>query len=142
MLTIDYSVWLQIVSFLILWFLVNKLLFKPYIELLETREERTEGARAEAVELTAEADRLKIEYDKTIAEATAEARAIKDTISQEAARTRAQILHQANEEALRHLELARATIQREFEGALQQAAREAEVLGGAMAEKILGRPVS
>jgi F-type H+-transporting ATPase subunit b len=142
MISIDYSVWLQIVSFLIFWFLVNKLLFKPYIGLLEKREESTEGARAEAVEITEEADRLKLEYDRAIAEATLEAQAIKDTICYEAAREREQILNQASEEALRHLQLARSTIQREFERELQQAAHEAETLGRAMAEKILGRQVS
>ena len=142
MLTIDYSVWIQIVSFLILWFFIDKLLFKPYTGLLEKREEKTEGTRAEALDLSAEADRLKLDYDRAIAEATAEGQAIKDTIRQEAARARQQILNRANEEASRHLQSARAAIRQDFDRALQQAVHEAETLGHAMAEKILGRPVS
>ena len=142
MLTIDYSVWLQIVSFLILWFCIAKILFKPYIGLLEKRAEKTEGARAEALDLNAEADRLKVDYDLAIAEATAEGQVIKETIRQQAAQARQQILDQANEEALRHLQSARAAIRQDFDRALQQAVREAQTLGRAMAEKILGRPVS
>jgi F-type H+-transporting ATPase subunit b len=142
MITIDYSVWLQIASFLVFWFLLNKLLFKPYLGILEEREHKTEGTRAEAAQLAEEANRLKAEYEKAIAEATAEAQAIKETIRIEAARARDQILNQAREEAAGRLQVARDTLQRELQRSRAQAAREAETIARQMAEKILGRKIS
>jgi F-type H+-transporting ATPase subunit b len=142
MITIDSSVWIQIVSFLVLWFLLNKLLFKPYLGLLEEREHRTEGANAETSQLTEEADQLKSDYERAIATATAEAQALKETIRSEAARTREQLLNQAREEAAQHLQNARDTIQREFARGQQQAVLDAETIARAMAEKILGRRLS
>ncbi|MGH7844479.1 MAG: ATP synthase F0 subunit B [Candidatus Binatia bacterium] len=142
MITIDYSVWLQIASFLVFWFLLNKLLFKPYLGTLEQREHKTEGTRTEAARLAEEADRLKAEYEKAIAEATAEAQAIKDTIRNEAARARDQILNHARAEAAGRLQVARETLQREIQRSRAQAARGAETIAGQMAEKILGRNIS
>jgi F-type H+-transporting ATPase subunit b len=142
MITIDYSVGLQIVSFLVFWFLLNKLLFKPYLAILEEREHKTEGTRAEAAQLAEEADRLKAEYEKIIAEATAEAQAIKETIRGEAAHARDRILNQAREEAAGRLQAAREAVQTELERSRAQAAREAEIIARQMAEKILGRKIS
>lgn len=142
MITIDYSVWLQIASFLVFWFLLNKLLFKPYLWILEERERKTKGARAEAAQLADTAARLKAEYEKAIADATAEAQAIKDTLRAEAARVRDQILNQAREEAAQRLHAARDALQRELQRAREQGAREAEIIAREMAEKILGRTIS
>ena len=142
MITIDSSVVLQIVSFLVFWFLLNKLLFKPYLGILEERENKTEGTRAEAAQLVDETDRLKTEYEQAIAEATAEAQAVKETIRSEAARARDQILNRAREEAAGRLQVARETLLREIQQSRAQAARDAETIAREMVEKILGRKLS
>ena len=142
MITIDSSVVLQIVSFLVFWFLLNKLLFKPYLGILEERENKTEGTRAEAAQLVDETDRLKTEYEQAIAEATAEAQAVKETIRSEAARARDQILNRAREETAGRLQVARETLMREIQQSRAQAARDAETIAREMVEKILGRKLS
>jgi F-type H+-transporting ATPase subunit b len=142
MITIDSSVVLQIVSFLVFWFLLNKLLFKPYLGILEERENKTEGTRAEVAQLVDETDRLKTEYEHAIAEATAEAQAVKETIRSEAARARDQILNRAREEAAGRLQVARETLLREIQQSRAQAARDAETIAREMVEKILGRKLS
>jgi len=51
MISLDLSVVYQIVLFLVLWFVLSKVLFRPYLKLLEEREGKTAGARQDSAEL-------------------------------------------------------------------------------------------
>lgn len=141
MIALDYTVIVQIVSFLFLWFLLTRLLFRPFIGLLEERERRTEGVKAETASLLEEGEHLRVEYENEIARARDEGNAAKETILQEARQAREMILAEAREEAARRLEVVRGEVQRELQRGRELAAREAEVIAHEMAEKILGRKV-
>ncbi|MGH7775081.1 MAG: ATP synthase F0 subunit B [Candidatus Binatia bacterium] len=141
MIALDYTVIVQIVSFLFLWFLLTRLLFRPFIGLLEERERRTEGVKAETASLLEEGERLRVEYENEIARARDEGNAAKEAILQEARQARERLLAQAREEAARRLEVVRGEVQREMQRGRELATREAEVIAQQMAEKILGRKV-
>ncbi len=141
MIALDYTVLIQIVAFLVFWFLLTKLLFRPFIGLLEERERRTEGAKAEAASLKEEGERLLKEYEQAIARAKEEGRVAKEGILQEARRVRERLLGLAREEAARMVEAAREEIRRELERGRELAGREAEAIARQMAEKILGRRI-
>jgi F-type H+-transporting ATPase subunit b len=141
MIALDYTVLVQIVSFLFLWFLLTRLLFRPFLGLLEERERRTEGVRAEAAALTQEAERFRAEYEGRIATARDEGGAIKQALRLEALEVREGLLAQAREEASRHLQTMREEVQRELRRARELGAREAQVIARQMVEKILGRKI-
>lgn len=141
MIALDYTVFVQIVSFLFLWFLLTRLLFRPFLGLLEERERRTEGVRAEAAALTQEAERFRAEYEGRIATARDEGGAIKQTLRLEALELRESLLAQTREAAARHLQTMREEVQRELRRAREVGAREAEVIARQMVEKILGRKI-
>lgn len=141
MIALDYTVIIQIVSFLLLWFLLARLLFRPFLGLLEERERRTEGVKAETASLTAEGERLRAEYENGIARATDEGNAAKEVILRDARQAREGLLARAKEEATRLMETAREEIQRELQRGRELAAREAEAIARQMAEKILGRKI-
>ena len=131
----------QIVVLLLLWAILNKLLFKPFLALVEQREKRTEGLKAAAAALTAEAERLRADYESAIRQANEEGAASKDAILDEARRTREQLLNQSRAAAAEHLATVRREIHNEMTQAREQALREAEVIARQMAEKVLGRKV-
>lgn len=141
MIALDYTVVVQIIAFLILWYLLTRLLFRPFLDLLEERERRTEGVKAEADSFMAEAERLRAEYENRIGRARDEASALKEKIYQEALKTRENLLAQAREEAAQHFQRVREEIQKELEGGQELAAREGGVIAQQMAEKILARKV-
>lgn len=141
MIALDYTVLVQIVSFLFLWFLLTRLLFRPFLGLLEERERRTEGVRAEAAALTQEAERFRAEYEGRIATARDEGGAIKQALRLEALELRGSLLAQTREEASGHLQTMREEVQRELRRARELGAREAQVIARQMVEKILGRKV-
>ncbi|MGH7829798.1 MAG: ATP synthase F0 subunit B [Candidatus Binatia bacterium] len=141
MIALDYTIIVQIVSFLLLWFFLSRLLFRPFLRLLEEREQRTEGARAEAALLREEAERLRAEYEEQVMRAKDEGASIKEALRHEAAKARERLLGEARETASRRLEAMRAEMQRELQRGRELGAREADAVGAQMVEKILGRKV-
>lgn len=139
MVTLDYTVLIQVIAFLLFWFLLTKLLFKPFLALMEERERRTGGVKAEAALLKEEGQRLLKEYEYAIAKTRDEGRAIKERIIDEARQTRERLLAQAREDAARALEAARAEIEKQLQRGREIAAREAEGIAQQMVEKVLGR---
>ena len=80
MISLDYSVVYQIVIFLLLWIILSKLLFRPYLNLLDQRERRTTGAQHDSTDLEHEGARLRAQYEEKIAQAQAAGYAAKDAI--------------------------------------------------------------
>jgi len=64
MISLDLSVVYQIVLFLVLCFVLSKVLFRPYLKLLEEREGKTAGARQDTDKLEREGARLKTLYEE------------------------------------------------------------------------------
>jgi F-type H+-transporting ATPase subunit b len=141
MIAIDYSIFVQIVSFLFLWFLLSKLLFKPYLALIEAREKSTDGVKAETAALLKEGERLRAEYENAIARAREEGELAKKALQSEALQTRERILAQARQEAATVIQAAHIEIEREVQKGYQVAVQEAERIARQMAEKILGRTI-
>lgn len=141
MIKLDYTFVVQIVLFLALLFLLRRLLFTPFVALLEEREKKTEGTRSEATALMAEGERLRAEYESAVAEARDRGAALKEGILQEAQRARERILTEAREQAAVKLAAAREEVRQEMAKARQLAAREAEAIARQMAEKVLGRKI-
>ncbi|MCH8055815.1 MAG: ATP synthase F0 subunit B [Deltaproteobacteria bacterium] len=141
MIALDYTVVIQIVAFLFLWFLLTKLLFNPFLGLLEERERRTEGVKTETASLIDEGERLRAEYENGITQARDEGNAVKETIVHEGRQAREQLLAQTREEAARLVQTVREEVQSEMQREQELVAREAEVIAQQMVEKILGRRV-
>jgi F-type H+-transporting ATPase subunit b len=141
MIDFVYTVLIQIVAFLVLWFLLSKLLFRPFIALLEERENRTEGLKAAAASLTAEGERLRAEYESAIAKANEEGAAVKEILLREARQTRERLLADSRAQAAERMTAVREDIKKEMAKGRELALQEAAVIARQMAEKVLGRMV-
>jgi F-type H+-transporting ATPase subunit b len=141
MIDFVYTVLVQIVAFLALWFLLSKLLFRPFIALLEERENRSEGLKAAAASLVAEGERLRAEYESAIAKANEEGAAVKETILREARQTRERLLAESRAQAAARMTAVREDIKKEMAKGRELALQEAAVIARQMAEKVLGRKV-
>ena len=141
MISLDISVLYQIVLFVVLWLILSKVLFRPYLDLLDERERRTAGARLDSSELEHEGARLKAEYEEKIARARAAGTAAKDAIVQEGRHERERLLQQARDEAALTLESARREVQSQLERERALLAAEVAEVAREMVSKILGRRV-
>lgn len=141
MITIDISVVWQIVLFLGLWLIVSKVLFRPYVALLDEREQKTTGADDSAYQLEHEAERLRAQYEEAITNAAATGNATKEAIVQQARQQREELLGSAREEAAGILERVRREVQSQLAQERELTIREADAVAHDMVSKILGRRV-
>ena len=141
MISLDYSVVYQIVLFLGLGVILNKVLFGPYLNLLEERERNTTGAQHDSTDLERQGARLRAQYEEKIAQAQAAGYATKEVIVQEARQQREKLLTQARDEATSMLEAVRQEVGSQLQKERQFIAAEVKTVAQEMASKILGRDV-
>jgi F-type H+-transporting ATPase subunit b len=139
---IDFTAVYQIVLFLVLWAVLDRVLFRPYLKLLDERERRTGGARTEIAELQTQAERLRAQYEEKIAVAEAEGRTTRETILAGAREQRDAIIGSAREKAARMLETVRGELASQMQKERQLALVEASNVARDMARKVLGRDVA
>jgi F-type H+-transporting ATPase subunit b len=141
MISLDYSVVYQIVLFLIVWLILSKVLFRPYLGLLEERDRRTIGTQHDSTDLEHEGARLRAQYEEKIAQAQADGYAAKEATLQEARQQRERVVNQAREEAMGMLEGVRREVESQIQKERQFAAAEVRAIAQEMASKVLGRNV-
>jgi F-type H+-transporting ATPase subunit b len=142
MISLDISVVYQIILFVVLFLILNKILFQPYLHLLEERERKTTGAQHDSADLEHEGARLRAQYEEKIAQAEATGYAAKEAILQDGRQQRERILSQAREEAAHILEGVRRELATAMEHEKPLAAAEAAVVAGEMVSKVIGRRVA
>jgi F-type H+-transporting ATPase subunit b len=142
MISLDISILYQAVLFVILWLVLNKLLFQPYLKLLEERERKTIGAQHNSADLEREGTQLRAQYQEKIAQAQSAGYAAKELILQAAREERERVLGQARQEAANHLERVRQEIAAAVEQERQLASAEGAAVAADMVNKVLGRRVA
>ena len=80
MVSIDYSLGIQILNFLILIFILNILLYKPLLGILDKRKKQTADSEAEVGKLQGSIDQQMFAYEEKLRFAKAEALAMKKTL--------------------------------------------------------------
>jgi len=141
MIHLDFSIFYQVILFVVLWVILDKLLFQPYLHLLGERERKTTGAEHDSSDLEHQGARLKAQYEEKIAQAQAAGYAAKDTIVQDGRQQREKILSQARDEAAGTLEKVRNDVASALEQERRLAVAEVSNVAGAMVAKVLGRTV-
>lgn len=142
LIDIDSTVVVQFVLFLILFVVANKFLFQPYLRLRETRKSKIDGARAEADNLTAQADAKLADYERQLAIARDRANEEARKIRQQASDFEKQVTDEARRAAQQATEKAQATMRSETEAARAQLMPQADALARAISSKLLGREVA
>jgi len=142
MISLDISILYQIILFVVLWLILNRILFQPYLHLLEERERRTTGAEHDSADLEHEGAGLRAQYEEKIAQAQSAAYVAKDAIVQQGRQQRETILGEARQQAADRLNQVRHEVAQTLEREKPRAAAEAAALAADMVSKALGRKVA
>jgi F-type H+-transporting ATPase subunit b len=142
LIDIDYSVVIQLAIFLVTCFVATTMLFKPYLRMREKRHAGMEGAREDAVKMSAEADSRLQDYEEKLSAARSRAQDERHKIRSEAAAHLAEVTGKARAEASAATKSAREKVTSESEKARSELLPKAEVLGRQIAARLLGREVS
>lgn len=138
----DLSVLWVIFFLLVLTIVLDRLLFRPIQRVIKQREDAARSARELADRSAREAAAATAEFERKTAAARAEVYREMDDVRRAALDARGQILAQTRAEAEQQVAAATAQLQADAEEAKRRLTADAEALGTAAAERILGRKAS
>jgi F-type H+-transporting ATPase subunit b len=140
-LNVDSTFFIQVINFLILIAVLNWLLVKPTLRILEERRVRVEGSEEEAGRLTAQADKNIQEYEQNLNEARISAGREKERIRMEGIERENEIIRAAREQSRKTVEDMKTKIEKEAREASTVMKQEVKALSLEIAEKVLGRSI-
>jgi len=140
-LRVDKTLVIQIIIFVAAIFILNSLLFKPLLGLVERREQLTTGTIREAKEVEQKVGRIIEEYNAKLNEARAKALGERNEIRRQAQTAAEDMIRKAREEAQVLLEEAKSKLASETREIKEKIRSDIEVLAREMASRILGREV-
>ncbi|HVD94100.1 MAG TPA: ATP synthase F0 subunit B [Vicinamibacterales bacterium] len=138
----NLSVLWVIFFILVLTFVVDRMLLRPVLGVIRRREEASESARELARRSAAEAQAASAEFDRKTTAARAEMYREMDEMRRTALARRAEIVAATRAEAEAQVTDAVKRLDEEAAEARRKLQADAQVLGAAAAERILGRKAS
>lgn len=138
----DLTLLIQIGLFLVFIWVMNRLLFRPALGVLEERDQQIAGSREKAAELEARVAEAIASYEARIRETRAEAERERVRLTQEAAQEEARIAAEGREQASQATEKIRAAIASETSIARRELEGQARGFAALIAERTLGRRVA
>lgn len=137
LINIDSSLVIQLVNFLVLLFILWKLLYKPLVAKMEERTQAIKKSLEEAQAARAEAEKQRTEHAAQIKAAYTEAQAIRANALKEAADEQRRLIDAARAEAGRLVEAAKAETAQDIVRARQQLRSEVADLAVQVAERLI-----
>lgn len=139
MITMDKTLFIQMVNIIILMFLLNKVLYKPVLAVLRERANKLRGTQEEIEKFDRDARLRQEEVDKKMAQASAKAKAALDSARAEASAAGNEKLAAIKAEVDADKEKKMAELKSQVDAADKSLKDGLEGFASAMAGKILGR---
>ena len=139
LISLDKSLIVQAINFLILLFILQRLLYKPFLAKMGERTAAIQKSLDEAQAARAEATRQQEENETRLRAAHAEAAAIRAQAMKEASEEQKRLVDAARAESQRLVESAKAQMDADVRRAREELRREVADLATAVAEKLVRR---
>lgn len=140
-LGLDHTFFVEFAIFAVLFLILSKLYFKPFMNLFEIRHKRLVEDREAAEKLMVEADAQFEQYKKRLADERTIAKKEYEAIIAEARREESNMLAKAREEAKKIQQEANDSIHHQREQLKKQLEADVEGLANGISERLLSRKV-
>jgi len=141
-ISVDWTLGLQFLNFIILLVVLNKLLYRPLKKIIAEREETITGSHAAAENLQADIDEKMHRYQQQLSDAKIQAIDERNKLKKTANEEETKILLEAQGKAATRLQAIKTQVGLEAEEAGNTLKKEAGSLAGHIATKILGRELA
>jgi F-type H+-transporting ATPase subunit b len=138
----DWTFFVQIILFLILWTMLRRLLFEPNLVALANREQRSAGAIKEAEQITADAEGKGAAYRTQLAQARSGAMQEVEAVYREAEEQSRAVVEEARSDSAQTRARMREILEKEIAGARQDLEKRVPDFSNEIAERLLGRPLT
>lgn len=140
-LDLDGTIFLQFVLFVLMYLMLQRFVFKPYLQLKEQRTANMEGAQAEAKHIETTTQELEREYKKDIAMIQKELDAERLRLYQDMQQQEQAKWNVAQQQAEQQRAASQAQVQKDMANVQHQLEQEVPALAAKLASRILHREV-
>ncbi|HET6489145.1 MAG TPA: ATP synthase F0 subunit B [Syntrophales bacterium] len=141
MVDIDSTVFIQLVNFLLLIWILNQVLYKPILRMLDRRKEILAKAQEEVKSVQETIDRRVAEYEEKIRAAKMEAMGQKGDLAKEGAQAAKVITDKAKGEISGMMGEFQAKLEKELASVRELLRNQTQRISSEIAEKVLGRSI-
>ena len=142
MISVDYTLFIQMANFIALIFILNAILYKPIRKILIERKKKIQGYKEGIEGLQRDASESEETFQAKMSEARQQGVQEKEALKQTAQEEEKRLISEINQKAQAELEAVRAQIAKDAEDARRGLEKETKTFSAAIVEKILGRAVS
>ncbi len=137
----DLSFLIQFAAFLVLFLVIKPLLLSPFLRVMEERENRTDGARAQARAMDEKAGEIIKRYDTQLEKVRRVAHEERERLRSDGLKLETKILGEARDETARLVHEGKLGLAKEADGVRTELSRVASSLATEVATRVLGREV-
>ncbi len=141
MIDIDTTFWIQLVNFVVLMFILNAILYKPMLNVMEKRKQHLQGLDDEVKSLEQTVDAKVADYEEKLRQARLDAMNEKNEIQRMASDKGKVITDEARQEISKIVEDFKKKMDKEMVGVRKVLKSQAEKISVEISEKVLGRSV-
>lgn len=142
MISLNWTLILQFINFIVLLYLLNRILFRPLRAVMEKRRETVEGSHAHARDLQADIDDKMNRYQQQLAEAKKLANDERAQLKKLAGEEESKMIATAQSNASARMDQIREQVGKESVRANQTLKEQSATLAQQIATKILGRSLT
>jgi F-type H+-transporting ATPase subunit b len=136
-LGLNQSILFQFIIFCVAYFSLTRLIFGPYAEALQKREQKTKGSEDLALEIHKKADELRARYETKAREISSSVKTVFDEYRNEANKEYEQIISRARAESAKMIESTRSRVNLEINDAQARIKAEVPVVAQEITRKLL-----
>jgi F-type H+-transporting ATPase subunit b len=141
MVSLDYTTLVQIANFVLLMFILNTLLYKPILGVIEKRKEQMDKSDGEVKRLRQEVEQKLAEYEEKVRLAKLEAMEQRNALVKEGADLAKSTIEAVRSEIPMLMEQFNAKMGREVDAARAILRSQSRKISLEIAEKVLGRSI-
>jgi F-type H+-transporting ATPase subunit b len=142
MISVDFTLFIQMANFIVLIFIMNFILYKPIRNILIERKKKIQGYKEDIDTRQRDAAESEQTFQAKISEARMKGLEKKEGFKQAGQEEEKHLISEINQKAQANLEAVCAQIAKDAEDARRKLKAEVKAFSSAIAEKILGRAVS
>ena len=139
MISIDYTLWVQMGNFLLLMLILNLLLYKPILGIIDKRKKQMQDTEEEIKRLNQSVEERMAAYEEKLRQAKIDAVEKKQEIMKEGAERAKSIIDAAKGEIPGMMEKFHGEMNREVDEARRTLTNQSKKISVEIAEKLLGR---
>jgi len=141
-ISVDWTLGLQFLNFMILLLILNKLLYRPLKKIMAERNETITGLHAGAKDLEASIDEKMQRYQQQLSDAKSQANEERNALKKAASEEEAKLLAEAHGKAISRLAAIKTQVATEAGAASKTLKIEAKSLAKQITTKILDRELA